>query len=56
MKDLEDGVKEDEKMKEQEREQLRILEETIQSHENDLSQITPEYNEKKTTEEECKLR
>ncbi|KAL9982920.1 hypothetical protein ACROYT_G005035 [Oculina patagonica] len=56
IKDLERNVREDSTLKIQNREQLVRLEETIQSKEEELSELLPTYNHLKTEENECSSR
>ncbi|KAJ7385638.1 Structural maintenance of chromosomes protein 3 [Desmophyllum pertusum] len=56
IKDLERNVKEDSTLKVQHREQLVKLEETIQSKQEELDELLPNYNQLKTEENECTSR
>ncbi|XP_027039126.1 structural maintenance of chromosomes protein 3-like [Pocillopora damicornis] len=56
IKDLERNVREDSAQKIQHREQLERLEETIQSKEEELSELLPNYIRLKTEEDECSAR
>lgn len=56
VKDLEDGVKEDAHLKTQGTKELEQLELVITENEEKLAQILPVYQEKKSSEEDCKAR
>ena len=56
IKDLEDGVKEDEVFKLQGIQELKLIEQAIIEKENELHNVLPEYQSKKAIEESCQAR
>lgn len=56
IKDLERNVREDSSLKLQHQDQLENLEQTIQSKEEELGELLPNYNRLKTEENECSSR
>ncbi|XP_065648082.1 structural maintenance of chromosomes protein 3 isoform X2 [Hydra vulgaris] len=56
IKDLEDGVKEDETLKQQGIQELKLIEQTIIEKENELKNILPEFESKKSIEESFQAR
>ena len=56
IKDLQEAIKEDNNAKETDKKQMAKLEEKIKTKEEALSKITPEYNEKKTSEGDISAR
>lgn len=56
IKDLQEAIKEDNNAKETDKKQMSKLEEKIKTKEEALSKITPDYNEKKSSEGDISAR